>query len=349
MTIASDTWIHTKEGPRQVLDLVGHKTSLLYNTDLYNTTPEGFFKSGTRQLFKLTTKEGYTLRVVDDQELIKVTENDDWTHLVDLVPGDKIRLQNHRDTATWKGEGTLGDGYLIGLLINNGILDLSEEDANQWHSVTGVTNNVYETHNDFLMEQVIRYSFISWIDSNDKDQFRLSMRFIKEAAASYNLSKESRCVDPTIEKKSSDFHRGFLRAVFDCSSTICQDAANPNEQDIRLTQTNPQIVEAIQRMLLRLGIVSYVIKKGGVIFGLSINDENVRKFYSVVGYNNINKTDSINAIILKPNICTTKETFEVTIDTILPDSVEDVYEVIVSEISAFDANGFTAHNRTIRV
>jgi len=124
--VTADAWIHTEDGPRQVKDLIGKQHGTWVNGELFSTTEEGFFYSGTKPVVKLVTEEGYTLRLTRNHRLLKVniqTEKEqysDWVEVEKLQVGDRILLHNHRGTTprsgNWSGRGFGGEGWSLGLL-----------------------------------------------------------------------------------------------------------------------------------------------------------------------------------------------------------------------------------------
>lgn len=90
--VTSDTWVHTENGARQVKDLIGKQLSLYVNGELFSTTPEGFWCTGEKPVFKVVTQEGYELRLTSNHKLLKVTaqtqkkQYSEWVELKDLKP-----------------------------------------------------------------------------------------------------------------------------------------------------------------------------------------------------------------------------------------------------------------------
>jgi hypothetical protein len=114
--VTEDTWVMSEFGPRQVKDLVGIQHGTYVNGELFSTTDRGFWKTGHKKVFKITTKEGYELRLTDNHKIKKVisqtskSQYTDWVETKDLEPGDFIRLHNHRDISGWPGNGTFEEG-----------------------------------------------------------------------------------------------------------------------------------------------------------------------------------------------------------------------------------------------
>jgi ribonucleoside-diphosphate reductase alpha chain len=133
---------------------------------------------------------------------------------------------------------------------------------------------------------------------------------------------------------------------------------------IRLTQIDLGNLEAVQRMLQRLGIISTIYKnrrpgdtktlpdgKGGskeypcqALHELIISGENIGRYAELIGFADCDKMDKLNGLLAdyrrKPN----SERFVATVMSLEDDGVEDVYDVTVADVHAFDANGLYIHN-----
>lgn len=140
-----------------------------------------------------------------------------------------------------------------------------------------------------------------------------------------------------VEKTSKSFYIGFLNAVFDSFSTV---SISNNELFINLKYSDYSIIEIVQRMLLRLGIVC--TRKNTEI---TIVNSNIIRFYTEVGFTDETKDAIINSYIKQNKDTIKKETFVSAIDSITQQATEElVYDTTVEDIHIFDANGFHAHN-----
>jgi len=93
--VTADTFVMTNEGPRLVKDLVGRKVTLLVNGKPYETTDAGFFKTGIKPVFLITTKEGYSLKATADHLILCDRKQIVWVKVFDLKLGDKILRHDH--------------------------------------------------------------------------------------------------------------------------------------------------------------------------------------------------------------------------------------------------------------
>jgi ribonucleoside-diphosphate reductase alpha chain len=77
---------------------------------------------------------------------------------------------------------------------------------------------------------------------------------------------------------------------------------------------------------------------------LIISGENLGRFASLIGFADSDKMDKLNGLLAdyqrKPN----SERFVATVQSLEDDGVEDVYDVTVADVHAFDANGLYVHN-----
>lgn len=102
--VTADTWIQTTEGPRLVADLIGNSFEALVGNKAYQAS--GFFRTGEKDVFKIQTERGFTLRLTNNHKvLVRKEDSDVWVEVKDLQIGDSLVIDNHRKTS-WPGTGT---------------------------------------------------------------------------------------------------------------------------------------------------------------------------------------------------------------------------------------------------
>lgn len=357
--VTSDTWIMTEFGPRQVKELIGIQHGTYVNGELFSTTAKGFWKTGTKKVYKIKTKEGYSIRLTDNHKIKKIIAQTqkkqylDWVETKDLKLGDKIKLHNHREILPWNGSGTFEDGWIIGELIGDGTFNGGTAFLDFWgESKTKMAENAVNCAN--YKTNVYSVSL--------RDKIRVNSKKINELAKEYGIIPVEKAVTPIIEKASYDFYRGFLRGFFDADGTVLVNKEKGSS--VRLCQANLERLEAVQRMLARLGIVSTIYKNrnpegyrelpdghGGkkeyfckTVHELCISNDNIGVYEKLIGFSEPKKLEKLKEImdgyVRTPN----RERFSAEIESIEEDGFEDVYDCTVPGPNEFDANGIEAHN-----
>src|SRR5690606_15010423 len=69
--ISDRTWIHTTEGPKRVKELIGKQFTALLDGKPFDSDERGFYKTGTKPVFRVKTNEGYELECTSNQELYR--------------------------------------------------------------------------------------------------------------------------------------------------------------------------------------------------------------------------------------------------------------------------------------
>jgi len=106
--VVDSTWVHTSEGPRQVKALLGQPFIAMVHGETYPSTKAGFFYSGHKPTYRLTTTHGYSLTCTEDHEVYVPGGR---TPLKDLKPGDTVILHNHSNRVEWGGAGSYDEGF----------------------------------------------------------------------------------------------------------------------------------------------------------------------------------------------------------------------------------------------
>lgn len=94
--LTDDTWILTSSGSRQIKDLIGTKFTAIVNGESHESTEDGFFFTGKKEVYEVKTKEGYNIKGTSNHRFL-VDRNgvDEWTEVRDLNIGDKMLISNN--------------------------------------------------------------------------------------------------------------------------------------------------------------------------------------------------------------------------------------------------------------
>ncbi|MBF2088685.1 MAG: ribonucleoside-triphosphate reductase, adenosylcobalamin-dependent [Synechococcales cyanobacterium K44_A2020_017] len=368
--VTADTWVHTGDGPRQVKDLIGQQHSTYVNGELFSTTPEGFFYSGTKPVLKLSTKDGRALRLTGNHKVLKVTaqtqkaQYTEWVEAETLQPGDRILLHNHRTLQPWDGNGTFEAGWLLGSLLGDGSLAKT-----QWNDVAVL--RYWETSQVEMSEYAIA-ALQTTVDYERRTAEACYHQQLKhrvvgstglaKLAAGFGITQGHKTVTPQIEQGSYDFYRGFLRGLFDADGSV--QGSQAKGVSVRLAQSNLSILEAVQRMLARLGIIAKLYQErrpaGDRLLPdsdrnpapyhcqaqheLIIANDNLQVFQQLIGFQEPTKAAKLAELLDGYKRTLNRERFTTTVADVVADGMEAVYDCTVPGPNRFDANGFVAHN-----
>ena len=372
--VTADTWVHTVDGPRQVGELVGQPSSLLVDGQAHDTTDAGFFRTATRDVVRLSTSEGYALRLTPDHRVRKVvkhtrhTVETDWVEAAALQPGDRVLMNDHRGHAEWPGRYDADQGYLLGLLVGDGVLKEDKAVLSAWKPAAVANgepcgiDSVMEAAREAARCFETRSDFSGWQEVPGRGEYRMSIGGLKSLALEVGMTPGDKRITPRLEVASSDCCRGFLRGFFDADGSVQGDQRKG--VSVRLSQSDLPRLQAVQRMLLRLGVASTIYRdRRGAGFSrlpdgrgahrdyptqarheLVIAGENLVQFRDRVGFGDREKQARLATLLKAYKRRVNRERFVATVACVEPDGHEDVFDVQVPGINAFDANGLHAHN-----
>jgi ribonucleoside-diphosphate reductase alpha chain len=373
--IVEDSWVHTAEGPRQVADLVGKRFVARLDGQDHPSGEEGFFATGTKPVLKLQTREGATLILTHDHPVLTAASvsrssiERKWVPAGDLQPGDRVMLNDHRAQPSWPGSHGEDEGYLIGLLVGDGTLKADRAILSVWLEPSvvngsaaapqsGVMNAAFEA----MAALKHRSDWKGWMPVAGRAEHRMASTGLRDLAFDLGLRPGRKAVTPAIEQASSAFYIGFLRGFFDADGTVLGD--QKKGVSLRLAQSDLDRLSAVQRMLLRLGIVSTIYRerrssgmrmlpdgRGGSAsyhcaadHELVITGENLAVYADRIGFADRHKQARLAQALAGYRRRQNRERFVAIVDSLEPAGTRTVYDVRVPGVNAFDANGLVVHN-----
>ena len=369
--VSGETWVQTSEGPRRVRDLVGvENLQLIVNGQLYPVKGAGFFHSGQKELLKVSTFKGHSISLTEDHRMyVSQHGKTTWTALGSIDEKHKVYFSNHRESASWSGDGTFKEGWLIGEIIGDGgiIEEISRDRSHSaylrfWGESREVMMEITRSYiKDLKLKLSKKYSGGCFNDSTDTASVKCVALY--DLCEKRGITITKHFTDVT-EKCSSDFQKGLIRGFFDADGSVQGDQSKG--VSIRLSQNDIPRLEYVQRTLSRLGIQSTLYKnrssagyksmpdgKGGRVdyfckagHELVIAQNNIIEYHKLIGFNEPAKVKTLERLIASYKRTPNKEKFEDVIVDIEPIGVQDVYDVTIDhdKVHEFCGNGFRLHN-----
>lgn len=374
--VTAHAWVHTAAGPRQVQELVGRPFVARVNGAEYASSDRGFFQTGRKRLYRLQTREGYALRLTADHPVLRVAEmtcwsmQTEWTKTSELRTDDRIVLHDHRLRTEWRGALDGSEGYLVGHLIGDGTFAEHQAELRAWPSATAANAGSAPDGVAAVMRYVEgiaaalphRSDFSGWrIGAAGRYRF-LRLARLTRLCEELGVSQGNKTITPAIERCSSDFYRGFLRGLFDADGSV--QGSQVKGVSVRLAQSDENLLEAVQRMLLRFGIASARYRhrrqagerwlpdgRGGrrlytckADHELVISGDNLPAYAEQIGFQDTVKRARLQTALKTYKRKLNRERFTAVVESVQPDGYENVYDVEIPGVNAFDANGLYVHN-----
>lgn len=354
--VTADTWIHTSQGPRQVSDLMEDRFTALVDCSLQQATP--FWSTGVKSVFKLTTKQGYSLKCTSNH---KILTTKGWKEAGNLTTSDKVVLNQPMFTG-WEGSGTEDEGWLLGEMIGDGCFVGDFKAVMRFWGSSKQEMSVLAFNK---MTTTLDHRSDCKIGIYDHRPYaEVGCAELLKMAQAYGVSREAKhVISKEIEQASSDFYRGFLRGIFDADGS--PQGSVSKGRSVRLTQSNVAFLEGCQRMLLRLGIKSTLYKcrreaglrsmpdgHGGLkdyecrqTSELIISRSSMARFHQLVGFSEPAKAERLGQFVSTENIRSLYiDKFEADFESLEYLGEEEVFDCTVNNIHRFDANGIIVHN-----
>jgi ribonucleotide reductase, class II len=370
--VSGDTWILTDLGPRQARDLCGDPFRAIVSGNAYESTDCGFFPTGEKMVYRVETDRG-SFECTDNHQIMEIyhltqkSRLTRWTQLKQLKAGDRISLQDQRQ-ATWEGDGTFDQGWLVGSLLGDGVFTRNGASQIARLSFWGESKTEMRSKARAMLKTAVHGGVNCGLSHGPittceirYDRVNINSTPLHALALEYGLTVK-KTIGPALERTSPNFHAGFLRGYFDADGTVV--GTQEKGISVRLVSVNLENLKVVQRMLARLGIISTIYQNrriagdyelpdghGGMkLFAcqtsheLVIARENVRTYRDRVGFHEPAKAKRLDSLLSNYKRALNRERFVAKIKAIVPVGVQTVYDCTIPSVRQFDGNGFNLHN-----
>lgn len=382
---SANTWVHTSNGPSTIQRLPEGVVRLIMNGTYVETDERGFEVASVERALVLKTEEGYRLHIASDT-VFQSHDGRTGRRITEMKKGDLLLLTRHRyqildqlrrpDTILgapmyWGADNFQKASYLSGLLIGtsegyffhrNKVSDDSRTRVRLVSAGWSADTQRDEPPWNLYKPAILHIDPDAGYDYREKKNFGdpNAVSFV-EFFISETLEKEllqCRLSEYTCETMSNIERWGmlaylhFLRGFFE-GGRVTEEG--PERVSALLVRCSLTIARSIQRMLLRLGILSTI----------RVSDHPVRQWKNVEGPDwgkrplLVEKTHEIVVsgsslfrfiAIARLRHRAERSDFRVTEYATLSEivdsgnSVEEMYRVRLKIPSLIDANGFAVHS-----
>lgn len=316
------------------------------------------FTTGVKPVFRLTTKEGFRLRLTDNHRLMT---RRGWVEAKDLQAGDKIFV--HSGSGAFGDQGSYDLGLTLGWLVGDGTVKsdsatlsfFGEEKQEIAPVLLEAVNSVVRTSKNG------RDYHLSVLSIGKRDEARIDSTRLRELAVIHGLTETKLHVPDVIFRGTRDTQVGFLRALFSADGHV--ELAKGSRKAAVLTSVSTELLRGIQALLLNFGIYSRIYLNrhnerthllpdghGGkksyrsqASHDLRITRASLARFAEEIGFLHARKQEALQkaaAWTRGPY----REDFVATFEALIPGGTEVVYDLTVPSVHAFTANGLVVHN-----
>lgn len=353
--VTGDTRVLTDRGFVQIKDLVGSPVGLRIDTRFGtdgngHTTDKGAFKTATKEVFRLRTVEGYTLRLTADHQVMTTRG---WVEAKDLDPGDRVHIANNGGGFGQKGDGHIGmiAGWLTGdgTIVEDGTprlyfygqdRELTSKMAAAVQAVTGAQPSIakYDPTNRESIESAALREYLGEVCRN---KFR---------------------VPELVWQGTEACQRMYLSSLFTADG--CVTGTQKKGHSVRLHSVEADLLHDVQMVLLNFGIASKIYSgrmlegvrmlpdgKGGLApypckesHELVISKSNLAHFAEKIGFLRSDKQEALSQVVRSFSKGPYSENFTARVVSLDSCGVEDVFDLTEPTTHSFVANGVVVHN-----
>ncbi len=273
--------------------------NLDYKFEKVNKTE--FYKRKVKILYNLALRSGRNIKLTPEHPLLTVNS---WEKVKNLDIGsriatpryvpiegkEKIGMSKVRLLAYLIAEGHLDNGFILFTnkdesLVNDFVTCVKNFDSSLLirdhgnFSYRVVQNNKREIVYD---ERDLQGRFLKNVKFNSKS----SLRIYLESLGLYSRNSFTKFIPDCVFKSPNSEIKEFLKVLFSCDGSIYKEKAN--YWKISYSSVSKNIIESVQHLLLRFGIISKFREKktnfDTLAYELEIKGVNVENFAKLIGF-----------------------------------------------------------------
>ncbi len=365
--VTGDTLVSTEEGLIPIAELAkrtGLPNAILDSRVYPHFTSGAIVKawwSGRKPVCRVVTKTGYELRATADHKVL--TANRGWVMVKDLKPGDLLLIQNRKG-----GFGRYGDehlGRVLGRLVADGYVNRFDGRAVlDFYAQDRTLTPVLQQSVAAVIPTSRHYSAPTVTAVPGQERWQIRSHRSLETLVELGFDPDEKQKIPAIVWQGSEgMVRGFLQALFTADGTLRENPVTGRY--VRLTSTNLRFLKDIQILLAHFGIASRIYENrklpelkpmpdghGGKklymsqgFHELEISRSNLLRFHREIGFlPGSQKQAQLGRIVGSYKHGPADETFTTPVERVIPEGVEDVYDLTEAVSHTFIANGLTVAN-----
>jgi ribonucleoside-diphosphate reductase alpha chain len=363
--VTGDTRIYTNKGMIKAIDLFNDETEIeavidgRFGLEQTTTPSTRVFRTGHKPVFKLQTKEGYSIRATADHRFMTPRG---WVELRDLQPGDGVHILDRK--GGFGQEGSLELGRVLGWLVGDGTIKTDRAVLSFFGEEKRELAPLFAQYVNDLVAPVTaghRTYTVGTIDVGGRDEARVQSDRLRTMVAEYGLVENKFQVPEVVFRGTEEMQRGFLQALFTADGSVQKASGTVN---IRLASSHLDLLEEVQMLLGNFGIASRIYKnrrkgqframpdgKGGskdywtrAQHELNISKRNILAFAEELGFILNRKQQTLQTYLDEYKMGPRWEPFAATVETITADGTEDVYDLTEPVTHSFTSNNFILHN-----
>ncbi len=367
---APETRISTPNGLRPVAALYkaqeqGEK--VLITTELYSENdhrrvlvhrPAIVTKVGKRQIFRMTLKDGRSIRVTEDHRFL--TDAGEWKRLDELqVGGDRVQIRKTGNPVTFgSSEAEVERWRMLGWLTGDGVF--SQDVAMLvFGPEEGETARLMEKHFNQLLNDAAEFdrSTIKVRPCTLGTQANGVMQISSKAQSVVHYLQEHyglrqgtathKDVPGAIHRVADDLKVAWLQGLFSADGCIRESAT---EREVMLASSSPELLRSVQLLLADFGMASRITwthpeGRKNPQGQLHMYNRQARKFMALIGFPcSAPKNAQANEIVAQPFRGALKNPRPSHIVSIEPDGEATVYDLTEPVTHSVIAEGMIAHN-----